>query len=574
MDLELPKRKKPDFNSMDTHPDALRGWVDRLPLLNTEKTRQLLVDALDRINHLDMSPDNRNASLEILSTSVMCVIDALKKDFLDKPLPLQARHEEHANQAIDLCNRMATGYRIMADDLGQSEAQNRTLSIAIHRSLRYLSEVLLGHYQVYLQYPEGLWRSIHSLYALAEECGINRLSITDTTLPTPETSNIDTIYKQILLLSLACPYRLRQKEIHFAYNALIDWASFCQLSNPGTGIERGLFSVHTQSDDPPGYRNLHTDSDRDIHHTRILDTSAVADRLRAVLENEARNHTGFGNRDTLQQLILAWGAMPKRRFPRHPSAATLPVKLVVGLNTIHQLVSGPQTHDENVEEIIMDNAWLQDPTFDRTTRINIETHHSGTRPANQSDEPAVNALSGAYSAREISGPNVEFWKIADMSAAGYCLLWDNSEASSAHVGELVAIVNQEQQNSNTWQLGVIRWMKFHQAHGLELGIQMLSPGAIAVWAYVRNDDVGREIAAINKMRGILLPGIEKIEQEHSLILPCLPFRTGCSSVLEIHDETREIMLTRQLENTGRFAQYHFVSQDEDGRAIEIEVIEL
>ncbi|MBT8122351.1 MAG: hypothetical protein KJO10_07450, partial [Gammaproteobacteria bacterium] len=170
MDLELPKRKKPDISSIDTHPDALRAWVDRLPLLNTGKTRQLLVDTLDRLNQLEMSPDDRNASLEILSTSVMCVIDALKKDFLDKPLPLQARHASQANQAIDLCNRMATGYRIMADDLGQNEAQNRILSIAIHRSLRYLSEVLLGHYQVYLQYPEGLWRSIHSLYALAEEC--------------------------------------------------------------------------------------------------------------------------------------------------------------------------------------------------------------------------------------------------------------------------------------------------------------------------------------------------------------------------------------------------------------------
>jgi hypothetical protein len=563
MDLELPKRKKPEFNSIDTHPDALRAWVDRLPLLNTGKTRQLLVETLDRLNQLEMSPDDRNESLEILSTSVMCVIDALKKDFLDKPLPLQARHATQSNQAIDLCNRMATGYRIMADDLGQSEAQNRMLSIAIHRSLRYLSEVLLGHYQVYLQYPEGLWRSIHSLYALAEECGINRLSITDTTLPTPETSNIDTIYKQILLLSLACPYRLRQKEIHFAYNALIDWASFCQLSNPASGIERGLFSVHTQSDDPPAYRDLHTDSDRDIHHTRILDTSAVADRLRAVLENESRNHTGFGNRDTLQQLILAWGAMPKRRFPRHPSAAALPVKLVIGLSTIHQLVSGPQTQDESVEEIIMDNAWLQDPTFDRTTRINTGTQSSDTHPGKQAGETAANTLSGAYSAGEISGPNVEFWKIADMSAAGYCLLWDNSEASSARVGELVAIIDQEQDKNNSWQLGVIRWMKFDPAHGLELGIQMLSPGAIAVWAYVRNDDVGQHIAAINRMQGILLPGIEKIAQEHSLILPCLPFRTGCSSVLEIHDDTREIILTRQLENTGRFAQYHFSPLDEN-----------
>ncbi|NNJ95110.1 MAG: hypothetical protein HKP57_10230 [Halobacteria archaeon] len=563
MDLDLPQRKKPDLNSTVTRPDVLRDWVERLPLLNTEKTRQLLVDALERINRLDMSPDDRNESLEILTTSVMCVVDALKKEFLGKPMPLDEKHSRQAEQALDLCNRMATGYRIMADDLGQDEAQNRQLGIAIHRSLRYLSEILLGHYQIYRQYPEGLWRSIHALYALAEECGINRLSITDTTLPTSESSNIETIYKQILLLSLACPYRLRQKEIHFAYNALIDWASFCRLSQPGTRMETGLFSVNIHSDDPPAYRNLHTVEDSDIHHSRILDASAIAHRLRAALENESRNQTGFGNRDTLQQLILAWGAMPKRRFPRHRSTDTLPVKLVVGLNTIHRLVSGPQTQAELTDETIMDYAWLRDPTFDRPVEIEIDPYLARDQTTMTVEETQRDVQRGAYMAADAGVPHVEFWKIADMSAAGYCLLWENSEASSACVGELVAIINQQEEDRGTWQLGVIRWMKFNPEHGLELGIQMLSPGAQAVWAYLLNDDIGRNVAAINKMQGILLPGIEAIGQVDSLILPCLPFRTGSSSILEIDNETRDIVLSRQLENTGRFAQYHYELQTEE-----------
>ena len=251
MDLDLPQRKTPDLNSLDTRPDVLRDWVERLPLLDTDTTRQLLVDTLDRINQQALSPYRRNEMLEILTTPVMCVIDSLKKDFLGKPLPLEGKSATRADQAMDLCNRMATGYRVMVDDLGRHEAQNRQLSVAIHRALRYLSEILLGHYQIYLQYPNGLWRSIHSLFALAEECSISRLSITDTTLPTAETSNIETIYKQVLLMSLACPYRLQQKEIHFAYNALIDWASFCKLGAPGRNTASGLFSVDLQSDSPP-----------------------------------------------------------------------------------------------------------------------------------------------------------------------------------------------------------------------------------------------------------------------------------------------------------------------------------
>ncbi|MDX1697485.1 MAG: hypothetical protein R3308_04320, partial [Thiohalobacterales bacterium] len=170
------------------------------------------------------------------------------------------------------------------------------------------------------------------------------------------------------------------------------------------------------------------------------------------------------------------------------------------------------------------------------------------------------ALRGAFTTAQRKGPHIEYWKIADLSATGYCLLWENSAASAACVGELVALVNQEVAQE-AWQLGVIRWMKFDPGHGLELGVQMLAPGAQAVWAYVRNDDVGRNIAAIDRMQGILLPGVTALGQRDSLILPCLPFRTGCSSILELGTDTQEIVLTRQLENTGRFAQYHYAVQD-------------
>ena len=387
------------------------------------------------------------------------------------------------------------------------------------------------------------------------------MSITDTTLPTEDTSNIDTVYKQILLMSLACPYRLQQKEIHFAYNALMDWASFCQLFEPVSGTEPGLFMVNLLSDDPPSYRKLHDADEHESRHIRILNTTAVAHRLRAALENASRNKTGFGNRDTLQQLILAWGAMPKRRFPRHPSTDTLPVKLVVGLNTIHRLVAGPQQQQEQADDAFMDHHLLCDPTFDRTTNINIDPYQTAELTAVA--DARQDAETGAYSPRDVDTPHVEFWKIADTSAAGYCLLWENSEASSACVGELVAIVNQQEEPNGIWQLGVIRWMKFSAEHGLELGVQMLSPGAEAVWAYLLNDNVGRELAAINRMQGILLPGIKAIGQEDSLILPCLPFRTGCSSILEINNETRDIVLSRQLENTGRFAQYHYDERAEE-----------
>ena len=99
-------------------------------------------------------------------------------------------------------------------------------------------------------------------------------------------------------------------------------------------------------------------------------------------------------------------------------------------------------------------------------------------------------------------------------------------------------------------------MKFTKERGLELGIQLLSPGAKAVWVHLRKNGVSKG----DRMQGILLPGIEAIKLQASLLLPSLPFRTGCTATLEDNGKTETIELTRQLENTGSFSQYHFTSQ--------------
>ncbi|MEZ5543149.1 MAG: hypothetical protein R3F42_14095 [Pseudomonadota bacterium] len=545
MELQLPERKKPAHNNFNTIPEAVKRWVDDLPLLNTELTRQLLGKALNEVNSLHIPTEHRYAALELMATSVLCVTDALRKQFLGKALPLQEGEMNAAVEALEICNSMATGYRILADDLGRKPYQDTQLATALHRSLRYLSELLLIHYQIYIQYPDNLWKSIHALYALAEECGITLLPVSDPTAATEETSTIATIYKQILLLSLACPYRMPQKEIHYVYNALLDWARFCRLVPASAERAGGLFMLDQQSDSPPTYRSPSAVRRAD-KHVRILDTSAATRQLRAVLSSDnvpGANHTGIGSTDTLQQLMLAWGAMPKRRYPRYRGHAS--IKLVSGVNAIHGLIADPGAGAHEDDDAIMDHHYLPDPTFDSRTNLTIPP------------ERADRLLRGAYSTDPEPGPRIELWHMADTSAGGYCLLWDNAVASNARVGELVAIVQQDESSAGSWQLGVNRWMKFTSERGLELGVQLLAPSGEAVWAYACNDEFRLDPRADKRMQGILLPEIRVLGQEPSLLLPSLPFRAGCAAILERNGHRQNIVLTRQTENTGCFAQFQF-----------------
>ena len=555
MNLNLPARHKATDSSFITKPEVVRDWVDNLPLINTEKSRVMLEEALTDINSVSIPTRNRHETLELLATSVMCVAEAMKKSFLTRPIPLKDTDLLLARQTVQLCNQMAMGDRILADDLGKHDSQAVLLTLAIHRALRYLSELLLTNYQIYVQYPDGLWKTINTLYALAEQHDITTHPVTDTTLSTEAQSTINTVYKQILLMSLACPYRLRQKEIHFVYNALMDWADITRLHHMDSDQSGGLFAINLNTDNPPSYRTL-IDNKAQDRHWRVLDTTSMADRIRSILEQQPgeRRKIGIGDSNILQRLMLAWGVMPQRRFPRHARSAK--VALVAGLNAVHQSIIEPAIEAEIGEDSIEDQHYLQDPTFEATTTINTNPFSKGGRRIVTTGKAA---LQKAGDGQQTDAARIESWTMANFSAGGYSLLWDSTDSSNAQVGELVAIIEEDKLNEDEWQLGVVRWMKCTDSNGLELGIQMMSPSAQAVWTSLYESSV----RSGKKMRGIMLPEIGALKQQASLILPTLPFRPGCTATLEAAGTMENIKLTHQLENTGSFAQYYFTTAIND-----------
>ena len=558
MKLQLPERKKPGKNDSFSSIEEVRHWVADLPLANPDKTRQLLDEALSQINTLILHPQERYEILELLTQPVSCVIHALKRSFLGKPIPLDENPSRKSSQCMAICRHMTTGYEILAEDLEKRNAGNALLNTAIYRSLRFLGEILLTNYQTYVQYPEGLWSEIHTLYALAEKHAIGAQPVTDTSLPSPVTSAIDSLYKRMLLLSLACPYHLRQNEIHIIFDALMNWADASRLTGADDMETRGLFAVNLDADNPPAYRALRDDTHSE-DMLRVLDTTELNEQLQALLSRQAAapaDNVGIGDIQTLQRLMLCWGVMPERRFIRKQHDE--PIKLVVGLNAVHSITPGAtRAAIKNREEKEAAEV-LHDPTIDRPTSFNAEpASKSAFEKAMQKKDRDVTR--GAYVASSPEAIPMESWKIADMSAGGYCLLRDSEEASHARIGELVAIATRDEQAKHDWHLGVVRWMKFSTERGLELGIQMLSPGAHAIWTSLMDggDPVGKSL------QGILLPGIATINEQESLILPTLPFRTGRTVLLEKDDGREVIKLARQLENTGSFAQYHFTPEEKN-----------
>ncbi|MBZ0072594.1 MAG: hypothetical protein WCY26_05925 [Thiohalobacteraceae bacterium] len=564
MDQRTPARKAPTPDSFDSRPAQVERWIAALPLANLGESGRRLYHTLIETNQTELPAEQRLAMLERLRAPLQTVADAMKAHFVGQPLPLTDKRRQIAELAQALAQQLALGYRIVVEDSAKGRGRfgnRRTRAVAIHRALNDLGTVLLRAYQTYAPYPTGVWSDIHALYQAAEADGIDATAIQDPEQPAVE-NTIEACYKRILLLALACPYRLRPGEVEQIHAWLADWcrhATLERLAEPRNPT--GRFVVDFQSDVPPIYLVLHAAEYRD-ETCRILNATRLAEVVRDHLGSLRRDgQTGQRvNEQVLRRLMLAWGVLPKRRFSRRQRHSTAVVAL--GLSTAHYFIGGEAAFaGDAANPGLFDNLARFDAkepaAVRRTTRDVWELggarplHDTHTRAAATQyiDFQSTTAPTGV-STKTPGAPDYRThdWKMVNVSAGGYRLLWDSTAGSQARVGELLGLRESTDLDSFHLGLGVVRWMKV-AAEGLELGVEMLAPGAVAVGAKKRG--------AGEYTRCLLLPAIEALDQPATLLTAALPYRVGDHLLVNSHGKELRVELTKLVENTGIFAQFQF-----------------
>ncbi|HFD80375.1 MAG TPA: hypothetical protein ENK05_08305 [Gammaproteobacteria bacterium] len=574
MQLSVPQRSTPADNAFDSKPASVREWINNLPMANIGETARMLFEALNELNRQHIPAQQRFNALEQLAKPVEFVNDNLKKHFVGRTLPLAERNLRIAHLSREISSALATGYKILVvEESGRGRRRDRKLLLAsIQRAIKGLTAVLVKAYQAYAPCPPATWQEIHALYRYAEEHSLSRSKVVGDRSRAPST--IEDAYKQILLLALACPYRLRANEVESILEVLEDWAPHARLEPFGDDSE-ALFVVDLGQDQPPGYRALRNDDDRH-EDCRLLCTRTLSEHLRQALSRRRESPSGAVGRipsRTLRQLMLAWGVMPRRRFSRVSDHSQ--VVVAMGLSSIHYFVSGEVAFNgasigaecgTDLGAGLIDNrARYQARNLDTAEEqvpnvLEMNYRIEGEAPPSETEIKVARSATG-MGVRIDPSHKTQQWKMVNVSAGGYRLLWDNSDSTRAQVGELVGIREQSDPDTFHWQLGVIRWMKYSEKRGLELGVQMLSPGAVAVAAW---QDRPR-VADKDYTRGLLLPEIASIQQRATLLLPSPPFRAGDTAIANCHGKDVRVKLTRLVENTGSFAQFQFTPLGEVSR---------
>lgn len=585
--LDVPEQNKPTSDSFDARPKQVEAWVATLPMANTGETARHIYAALREINRLVLPEHDRYKTLEILRRPVHQITEVLKKHYINQNLPLSPKNQKIAELAIQLNSEMAIGYKsVIQDKLGKtfSRLSSKTLGICIHRAIRYLSNVLLCAYQIYIQHPENVWLQVHRLYLYAENHDLHGALIKDQVTPDIMLdSSISNIYKQILLLALSGPYRLRQHITETVYSTLQSCVQNVRIHPYGEIQDDSYaFNISMNSDAAPGY--FRDDGTVNPAFCRTIDTSELVQTISNVMLADTGNLSKVPD-DVQKRLIMTWSGKSHRTFPR--TSKKNEIAITLGLSATHHyideiirpLLKDPTATCPTATESLKNGNDISDEEETDDFVLDERAHYTSTPVfgiSNLDDHTpdiwdpdftyrANNPASSPDTNNESNGDKSSLYAYTPLpckgineSAGGYCLLGYleyGKDSQKVQVGELVGIRDNFEANSTRLGIGIIRRIK-NWKNGLELGIQKLAPCADAIAL----SNVPKDGIAEKYQRSLVLPHLSGINQPATLITHAW-HQTDDQLIANVHGHRTHIQLTKQLESTGVFSRFEFTVLD-------------
>lgn len=481
-------------------PDLQAGshYLSQLSLANPPLAEQQVGSFLDALIE---NPPDAGVLLSLLEQArvPLCFIEEeIARRYHNKALVLGDEQEESFQRVVAAWRRMTTAYalcaRMQEPDPGDPQHSNLLATIQ-HRCIYYTGLIIIEHFRARRELPGGIWLELHGHYEAAERRGVSCTPVNDLLESDLQATHCAAAYVTLLLIEIANPYGNTVRDL----TLIRRWA----------GMWAPLVALHPLEDEyeiPPYLIEL--TKDQALHQAgsseniggdaRWLDTTRLGLQISHMVSQLQQRLTpsqlGLGEetsghvRRLLEHLSRPWTqtASPRRfrRFPSHGAA-----RVAIGFEAIHYFVGGKEFAQPDSGSIYGRGQFDEVFTFrDRAAPglgLNIK--------------PRVN-----YSTDE--------WTVINHSANGFRLGRSNAGERIAH-SQLLAVCPHDGQS---FILGQATWLMQEHAGGILAGVAVLPgmPEAVGVRrASIRPGHADRFV------RAFLLPPVEAIGQEGSLVLP-------------------------------------------------------
>tara|TARA_R110002072_G_scaffold251245_1_gene410080 strand:+ start:1913 stop:3724 length:1812 start_codon:yes stop_codon:yes gene_type:complete len=573
--LQLPRQDFSGQPLFEPTVEAANSWVQNLPVTNTNSLVQQLEQALGDLNRTALPPETRFGIMAALLPNLQVAVVNLSKRFLNQPLIMPEEPRRMAELSDQLLTMATTAYTIVAIEAIRQRDTIRKMNPArltcesIQRALLFTGRKVLQDFQMHRPVSAHGWQTLHQLYALAEA-----QKLVDLPVPEPMSGGhtIKSTYLQAALIGCCKANQLRHSDLSALYRGFQQWSEQVGFSSSSSGND--LFVVDLDSDRAPLYATLYRTEPGPS--CRYIDTSSLVEHLVKLKEEAGGQAINFDKNthvpiSLLEHLVGALGSMSLRNFKR--SASDNALRICVGLNSTHFHVAG----EVLFEDLVFNPA-------ETTTDMTQGVDNPFLNPLSQADVWQL-ANPGDYSGELKLVPNLlvdldsstraklfqenasdltaaERYpifeaRLADASPGGYCLEWSAELPGDTKAGDIVGL---KEAGHNDWVIAVIRWVSRLSNSRTLIGLELLSPRAIAYGATVHQK---REEKA-PPMRVLLLPEIKLVGQPQTLITPRSGFKERQKLTLGTSSEACSIQLLRHIASTGSFSQFEFCHVKELG----------
>ncbi|VAX01989.1 hypothetical protein MNBD_GAMMA22-2596 [hydrothermal vent metagenome] len=573
--LEIPSRVKPNKDSFDSKPKNVERWVEALPRASVGRCAELIFNLLTQVNSLEMRYKDRVFLLESLRDPVQYVSQAMQKHFIGARFPLPKKSQNIAHATRKIYNLMATGYKIAIEDQLKSTLflkDKNLLSTNIHRSMSYLSRVLLTTYQVYAPLPNKIWGDLNKLYAYAEKEKLHRNQISDVQHQYIKKTSIVGEYLRILLLSLAAPNRLHHGEVDHVYVNLERWMRLTKLNKIAEKDNDSYdFVIDCDRDKPPNHFTLSQDTssvnirvfNTDVLTQELYDELQLSEEIVSKTLVTIKMPTAKLSHDLLRRLIVSWGPIQERKFGRVISNDK--VNVSIGLSAVHQTIlsdfrNKPIPESFTIESQSSDDVLAGQSNFYTKNVIDVKdigpdiwdtVYEKNAIMYNEPNSKSTNDSETKVNTYEQS----QDWLISNYSEGGFNLKNLNENSNKIQVGEIIGFkLSLGTDDIEQWFVGIIRWMNTIGRQGVEIGGEFIGVSAVPVGISLMIDDLETK----QVQRALLVPGDN---EDNSIITFLSNYRVGASINIQINKSKLSVKLMSERDDLGLYQQFYYETTD-------------
>lgn len=217
---------------------SAKAWLDHVPLANLGAAQHQMLLQLEEFNRYATSAAVRLEALEALRDAVNFVQIEQAKRFTHRALPIAPAEAKIFEDTIDLWGEIRAGYLRCLEAAERNDAGMRERAgLLAQRALAYTGLKMFHHHRAYRQVPAAEWRLLHQVYFAAERLGAAEQEVKDYLNRDVHDTSARIAYVRALLVGIANPNELSQRQLTFVAFLLERWAEKTKISRTPVGEE-------------------------------------------------------------------------------------------------------------------------------------------------------------------------------------------------------------------------------------------------------------------------------------------------------------------------------------------------